>query len=107
MVNQAAESGRLVLYSSKDLDVTKKLPGKDLLSNVEWVKNDAEVNKKIGQDVDATKCCFYRYIIGFDQLLLHVVGLSLESTVGIFSKNGLRPAIRPEISRYVWMGVLL
>ena len=48
MVHQAAESGRLFLYSSKELDVTKKLPGKDLLSNVEWVKNDAEVNKKIG-----------------------------------------------------------
>ena len=48
MVHQATESGRLVLYSSKNLDITKKIPGKDLLSNVEWVKNDAEVNKKIG-----------------------------------------------------------
>ena len=48
MVHQATECGRLVLYSAKPLDITDRLPGRQLLSNVEWVKADTEVNKKIG-----------------------------------------------------------
>lgn len=45
---QACESSRLLLYSAKHLDLTSKLPGTDLLANVEWVKGDTEANKKIG-----------------------------------------------------------
>ena len=48
MVHQATECGRLVLYSGKHLDITDRLPGRQLLTNVEWVKADTDVNKKIG-----------------------------------------------------------
>ena len=48
MVHQAAECGRLNLYSAKNLDITDQLPGKDLLANVEWVKGDDNINKRIG-----------------------------------------------------------
>ena len=48
MVHQATECGRILLYSAKHLDITDRLPGRQLLSNVEWVKADTEVNKKIG-----------------------------------------------------------
>ena len=48
MVHQAAECGPLHLYSAKHLDITAELPGKDLLANVEWVKADDNINKRIG-----------------------------------------------------------
>eukprot|EP00092_Neocalanus_flemingeri_P080292 GFUD01100134.1.p1 GENE.GFUD01100134.1~~GFUD01100134.1.p1 ORF type:complete len:2596 (+),score=710.97 GFUD01100134.1:181-7968(+) len=47
MCHQAAEDSKLVFYSVKHVEVS--LPGNDILSNVDFVKHDKEINKKIGQ----------------------------------------------------------
>ena len=46
MCQQAAEDSKLYLFSAKHLEVT--LPGNDILSNVEYIKRDTNINKKIG-----------------------------------------------------------
>ena len=47
MCQQASEDGHLILYSRKFIPV--ELKSDDLLSNINFIKNDETINKKIGQ----------------------------------------------------------
>ena len=51
MTAQAAEQSTLILFSTKHMEL--QLPGKDILANVEFIKHDSNLNKRIGQQEGA------------------------------------------------------
>merc|ERR550519_2118271 len=54
MCSQACEDSHLVFFSANHLELD--LPGRDILSNVEWVKSHTELNKKVGV-LSSTRGC--------------------------------------------------